>query len=330
VPVAQTSGSCQGREKAQQEPNGEAGRDRKRPRDQAGEWQCVYEQNENTIFTTNAEELVWKRPCFQQQISDVLEPSTALIQAARTGDLIRVNQLLQIGALLNHKNDTGCTALHYAAFYGHVDVIFALVEAGADLEVLNMSGVTPLHWAVNRQHVAAAFTLLDCGANPDVRDKRGRNCLHVAAETGETQIASDLISVGGASVDAVVEDEGATSLHFAAANGHVEVLKVLLENKANINVATHCGATPLYKAVCRGQTEIVRLLCERGAALDGQDKLGRTALHWAAFYDNVAAARLLLEAGATPTVTDTCGGGTPLEMAIRKENAQMTSLLSLY
>jgi ankyrin repeat protein len=53
---------------------------------------------------------------------------------------------------------------------------------------------------------------------------------------------------------------GATALHWASANGHEDVARFLLANKANINARTNDGHTPLHWAAWNGHKELAKLL----------------------------------------------------------------------
>ena len=81
----------------------------------------------------------------------------------------------------------------------------------------------------------------------------------------------------GWSHDKARSDTGTTPLHLAAKNGHLEVVRLLIEAGVDINKArTNDGATPLHIATQKGHVEVVSLLSEAGATR----KKARTAKGW--------------------------------------------------
>jgi len=68
-------------------------------------------------------------------------------------------------------------------------------------------------------------------------------------------------------VNASCTDDGVTPLHTAAHEGHTEVVKLLLEKNADVNVgcAYDSGLTPLHLAAFNGYTEVVKLLLDNNA-----------------------------------------------------------------
>jgi len=68
---------------------------------------------------------------------------------------------------------------------------------------------------------------------------------------------------------------------MAAQNGHHEVVRVLADKGANLDLAKKDGATPVFMAAQNGHHNVVRVLANMGANLDLKDKYGRTPLSMA-------------------------------------------------
>lgn len=129
---------------------------------------------------------------------------------------------------------------------------------------------------------------------------------------------------------------GRTALFEAAANGRVDVLTLLLEKGAAVNLANDFGWTPLHVAV--KDLQIMRLLMQKGADVNapttesdvftstGVKLTGLTPLLEAADRGKPEAAALLLENGADLKATDRAGG-TALMYAARRGRAEMVRLL---
>ena len=79
---------------------------------------------------------------------------------------------------------------------------------------------------------------------------------------------------------------------------HLEVVKVLLDHHASVNVRSAGGTTPLQKAAQNGNLEVCKLLLEKGADLAARDDAGKTPLAYAIEGKHEAVALLLRERGA--------------------------------
>ena len=120
-----------------------------------------------------------------------------------------------------------------------------------------------------------------CFKNSKITEtKKKESLIHVAAELGLDKLVERLIQRG---VEVNCQNnEKMTPLHIAAQSGHIQVAKLLVENKANINY-DESQYTPFYCAVLNDQYEMVKFLVQCGADINlGQSShltnslLGRT------------------------------------------------------
>ncbi|KAG5503905.1 hypothetical protein GH5_04758 [Leishmania sp. Ghana 2012 LV757] len=94
------------------------------------------------------------------------------------------------------------------------------------------------------------------------------------------------------------EAGGYSALHFAAFNGDVQMIYLLLEYKADTNIENMDGNTPLVMGVKGRQLECIRILANAGADVNKASASGSTAAHFAASMGYVDCLRLLVELGA--------------------------------
>jgi ankyrin repeat protein len=145
---------------------------------------------------------------------------------------------------------------------------------GFDANTLDSEGRHGLHIALMEGSFKVAKTLLDLsGTKVDTRSKNDETPLMIAALKGSTEFAKRLIARG-----ADVYKTGWTPLHYAATGGHLEMIKLLLENHAYIDTESPNKTTPLMMAAQYGTAQAVKLLLEEGADLTLKNDLGMTAL----------------------------------------------------
>ena len=175
-----------------------------------------------------------------------------------------------------------CSAGSYDDYFvaikrDQADVIGALIERGFDANTPNAQGEQGLFLAIRESSLKVASRLLDWpGTDVEARTPQDESPLMLAALKGFTELCRRLIARG-----ADVNKPGWAPLHYAATNGHVEVMALLLDENAYIDAASPNGTTPLMMAAHYGTPAAVNLLLASGADPMLKNDQGLTALDFA-------------------------------------------------
>ncbi|HSO02037.1 MAG TPA: ankyrin repeat domain-containing protein [Gaiellaceae bacterium] len=192
--------------------------------------------------------------------------------------------------------------LHAAATAGDLVALEALITAGARLDARDGDGRTAVMAATAARQAAAVRVLLDAGADVDIRDDRLDNPFLYAGAEGLLDILR-LANEAGAD-PAITNRFGGIALIPAAERGHVEVVRYLLaESDVDVDHVNKLGWTALLEAIILSDggpahREIVALLIEHGADVDLADRDGVTPLAHARARGYAGIAALLEAEGA--------------------------------
>ncbi|VEN57461.1 unnamed protein product [Callosobruchus maculatus] len=132
-----------------------------------------------------------------QDVADLLRGNAALLDAAKKGNLARVQRLVT-PENINCRDAQGrnSTPLHLAAGYNNVEVAEFLLEHGADVNAQDKGGLIPLHNASSYGHLDIAALLIKHNTVVNATDKWGFTPLHEAAQKGRTQLCALLLAHG--------------------------------------------------------------------------------------------------------------------------------------
>eukprot|EP00747_Dinoflagellata_sp_TGD_P163689 gnl/TRDRNA2_/TRDRNA2_182639_c0_seq1.p1 gnl/TRDRNA2_/TRDRNA2_182639_c0~~gnl/TRDRNA2_/TRDRNA2_182639_c0_seq1.p1 ORF type:complete len:313 (-),score=42.37 gnl/TRDRNA2_/TRDRNA2_182639_c0_seq1:303-1241(-) len=146
----------------------------------------------------------------------------------------------------------------------------------------------------------------DCDCATDVLRTRATDDttpLGIAARNGHLQVVRSLIEAG-ADKDKPRNLSGATALRIAVCHGHLQVVRFLCEAGVEMDKPTLDGTTPLYMAAEKGHLQIVRLLCQAKADKNKTNEYGATPLGIAASKDHLTVAKYLREIEAAQPTED--------------------------
>ena len=151
--------------------------------------------------------------------------------------------------------------------------------------------------------------------------------MHEIVQTGDVEAAQDFIEQGGSVT--IKSVDGNTFLHGAVHKGHLEMVRLLVENGVDINAVKSQNSviwTPLRIAVRYGHRDIVRFLIEKGAEVNFRYPGGRNFLHQAAFSGDAEMANILIEGGVEVNVVDD-DGLTSLYIGVHKGHLELVRTL---
>ena len=194
-----------------------------------------------------------------------------------------VKFLLSRGADVNKTNKWLWTPLHYALGgdqetedlrrnpdpEGSFKVVKLLVEAKANINAGDDHGVSPVYLAIGCGDLAILQYLADHGGCFDHGCAyRWQTPLHWAITNGASgEVVEFILKHGGKKIIDVADGNGNAPLHYAVRNNDLKVVKCLVENGADINIARDIDEceTPLDLAEEAKLPEIVKYLKSHGA-----------------------------------------------------------------
>lgn len=191
--------------------------------------------------------------------------------------------------------------LQAAAANGDAAAIALLIKQGANLEARDESGATPLLIATRHNHVDAARVLIDAGANVNAKDRIQDSAYLHAGARGHNEILKMTLT-HGADLKST-NRYGGTALIPAAERGHVETVRILIAAGVDVNHINRLHWTALLEAIILGDggpkhTEIVRLLVNAKADVNIPDGKGVSALQHARQRGYREIEKILVKAGA--------------------------------
>ena len=157
-------------------------------------------------------------------------------------------------------DDDGNNSLLYAVKSANKDFLSRLILKGWDLKVANARGQNLLHVASSSEHSGS------------------HHCVQLILESLTDDESWDMVST--------VDEDGKTPLHYAAGRGKKELILLLLNKGAGMEVYDNEGKTPLHCSVFNERMKGSQCLLDAGFPVDCVDGERQTAMHEAASKGN--------------------------------------------
>eukprot|EP01124_Arcella_intermedia_P002921 TRINITY_DN11598_c0_g1_i1.p1 TRINITY_DN11598_c0_g1~~TRINITY_DN11598_c0_g1_i1.p1 ORF type:complete len:1146 (-),score=287.23 TRINITY_DN11598_c0_g1_i1:3-3440(-) len=236
--------------------------------------------------------------------------------------------LLQNKADVNTFDRQGKTPLaSLCSTSGNKEVLLLLISYGASINTIDKDGKTPLHEAVKKTPDIVK-ALIESKANINHKNRAQETALYLASKNGRAIIV-DLLLQANATVEIEPTDrEGKNPLHHACLKGHTELVKRLLDSKANPNTMDLQRETPVH-CVCRvGHIQLLELLLSNGARISPSfsGEWHNSPLHVACSVGNKKMTRFLIENGADVNAKNH-SGVTPLHAAAIEGKYEIIAVL---
>ena len=292
----------------------------------------------------NRTALSWAQEGNHTNIVKLLQTSQRdreLFAAVHKTDFVAVQSALKKRANPNVCDEHGNTPLIIAASLGDDAIVRLLLEYDANPDNVNLETQTALIWAASEGHATVVNLLTPEGTDTAVnlhRDSGGNTPLHFAAANGHFEIVKHLIRCGFP-VD-IQNDTGHTAIGLACRNPGIlhtlraQTVSLLVEKQCSVNLGDKNGLTPLMRAAAASLNLVVKLLIENKADINAQARTGDTALTMATKHTirrgdgaSVGTMRALIDAGCNVNATGN-GSSPPLHWAV-SETPQATPVVIL-
>ena len=150
--------------------------------------------------------------------------------------------------------------------------------------------------------------------------------LFKAVRRGDLQFLSSYLSQGG-NVNIIFNHiDGMTILHYACRFGHLELVKCLVENGADIHLCANNKYTALHCAAISKNISIVAYLISSGANIFFLTDTDSSVLQWACIYGNLEIVKYLIGLGADPYATNKIGENA-FDIACKKNHPPLVEYL---
>ncbi|CEG49486.1 FOG: Ankyrin repeat [Plasmopara halstedii] len=198
----------------------------------------------------------------------------SFFRAIQEGNTEKLKRAWLDGMEVNIADHLGRTSLHIAVETGQIGVIELLLSAGVNTTVVDNLGRSPISIALEKQYIAIVDILRNHQktkfSSHEVKSSENADEIAHAfrvTKRGEIEKLKQLVP---AIVRPDMDDyDRRTLLHIASAEGHVEIVKYLVDCGANVNLLDRWGSSPLSDAMDFAHNDVAKFLSANHATESG-------------------------------------------------------------
>lgn len=244
-----------------------------------------------------------------------------LLKAAEIGDVDNLIHLIESDVNINAMDKRGWHAIHLASKHGHSNVVDALLKRGVSVNLKTHSNNNEsLHIACNMNRINVVKMLIRNGADIHEVGHLGYTALDCATNSGHLETVKVILEQYETTPSNVY------SIMIGLQYGYLDILKEFVRIGMCLDIYIPRGNSAVHLAVEHGQLEVVKYLLELGISMDRKNSEGDTPLHKAALIGNVKIARLLIRSGSDVEAKND-KGETPLHLASKYDRLSVTKYL---
>ncbi|XP_011500154.1 PREDICTED: serine/threonine-protein phosphatase 6 regulatory ankyrin repeat subunit B-like [Ceratosolen solmsi marchali] len=259
---------------------------------------------------------------------------TPLMYAVKDNRTAFLDRMIELGADIGARNNDNYNALHISAMFSREDVVKLLLsKRGVDPYAPGgPRQQTAVHLVASRQTGTATSILrvLLAAAGRDIRlkaDGKGKIPLLLAVEAGNQSMCRELLSQQAPDQLKATTPSGDTALHLAARRRDVDMVRILVDYGASVDMQNGTGQTALHIASAEGDETLVKYFYGVRASAAITDDLDRTPMHLAAENGHASIIELLADKFKASIFERTKDGSTLMHIASLNGHSECATML---